>query len=338
MSKDITFASFNLYNLELPGRVWRFSNEYSQAQYDAKIAWTADMIRRLDADVIAFQELWSPQCLTAAFEAAGLRDDYTLVTIKDTLDEDWYDIAVAAAVRKPWVVQEKRLHKAFPEGYRLIKRGRSASDPVTGATVTDPEDDEIEVTIRKFSRTVLDLELGQPGSGLPPIRTLCAHLKSKMSTQLDKAEREDPLIAPNGQALGEAISTLRRTAEAAALRIIVTDIIKGDDSTGLVLVGDLNDGPGSNTVNILTGQPSYTMYEEHQAGRRSDAGLYSAGRMQQYRQLRDVGFTHEHNHVKDVLDHILVSEQFYDHSRSKNWSFQELRVWNDHIGPKASRH
>lgn len=57
--------------------------------------------------------------------------------------------------------------------------------------------------------------------------------------------------------------------------------------------------------------------------------------MQRYRQLRDVGFTHEHNHVRDVLDHILVSEQFYDHSRRKTWSFQELRVWNDHVVPAA---
>lgn len=149
MTKDITFASFNLYNLELPGRIWRYTNAYSPVQYEAKTAWTARMLQRLGADVIAFQELWSPQCLVDAFAAAGLRDAYELVTIKDTLDEDWYDIAVAAAVRKPWQVRRKRLRKAFPEGYRLIKRGRGSGDATGGAAIKDPQDDEIEVTIRQ---------------------------------------------------------------------------------------------------------------------------------------------------------------------------------------------
>ena len=76
-SKNISFATFNLYNLQLPGVEWYKSN-YSQAQYDAKISWSAKMLVNLDADVIAFQELWSKQCLIDLFEHAGLTDQYQL--------------------------------------------------------------------------------------------------------------------------------------------------------------------------------------------------------------------------------------------------------------------
>ncbi|NJL56582.1 hypothetical protein HC928_16510 [bacterium] len=65
------------------------------------------MVRLLDADIIAFQELWSKQCLEDVFKAADLADRYQLCFIKD----DWYDIAVAAAVRKPWQITQTTTHK-----------------------------------------------------------------------------------------------------------------------------------------------------------------------------------------------------------------------------------
>ncbi len=33
----------------------------------------------------------------------------------------------------------------------------------------------------------------------------------------------------------------------------------------------------------------------------------------------------------EVLDHIMVSEQFYNHSLKRMWAFRELKVWNDHL-------
>ena len=66
--RDICFATFNLYNLQLPGQPWR-GTPYTEAQYAAKIAWSAQALRLLDADVVVFQELWSPQCLRDVFLA-----------------------------------------------------------------------------------------------------------------------------------------------------------------------------------------------------------------------------------------------------------------------------
>jgi len=53
--------------------------------------------------------------------------------------------------------------------------------------------------------------------------------------------------------------------------------------------------------------------------------------LQQYHSLRDVHYSHNYQGVNEVLDHILVSEQFYDHSPNRIWSFKAARIWNDHV-------
>lgn len=320
MSRDICFASFNLYNLQLPGEPWRRNSApYTEEEYQAKVEWSARVIKRLNADVIAFQELWSKQCLEDIFQVANLQHNYQLVLLKD----DWYDIAVAAAVRDPWEVRTKTIHKSFPEGFALIKRGRDQDE--------DREDDDIEVTIDKFSRSILQMSIGHKDhTELPVIETFAAHLKSKLPTRLDKQERENEAVRPHSTALGSALSTIRRTAEAAALRILLTNQMKST-TTPVAVLGDLNDGTLSNTLSVITQQPSYRLHASSRSGSASDVGLYSAGLLQELRSFRDVNYTHEFKGIRESLDHVLVSEQFYDYSRNRVWTFKELRVWNDHL-------
>lgn len=320
MSKDICFASFNLYNLQIPGKPWRRGSElYTEDKYQAKVKWSARVIKRLNADIIAFQELWSKQCLEDIFEEANLQHNYQLVFIKD----DWYDIAVAAAVREPWEMRTKKIHKSFPKGFGLIKRGQVQNE--------DREDDDIEVKIDKFSRSILQLSIGHKDhTELPKMETFAAHLKSKLPTRLDKQERDNEAVRPHSSALGSALSTIRRTAEAAALRIILTNQMKST-ATPVAVLGDLNDGTLSNTLSVITQQPSYRLYQSSRTGFRSDVGLYSTNLLQDLRSFRDVNYTYEFNGIRENIDHILISEQFYDYSANRVWSFKELKVWNDHL-------
>lgn len=323
MSKNICFASFNLYNLQLPGKQWRRNaTPYREEEYQAKVKWSASIIKRLDADIIAFQELWSKKCLEDIFQVDNLQDNYQLVFIKD----QWYDIAVAAAIRKPWFVKTKTIHKSFPKEFVLIKRRQDQPQENL-----DREDDEIEVNIDKFSRSILQLSLiNQENPDLPAIETFIVHLKSKLATSLDKEERENEAIRPHRTALGSALSTIRRTAEAAALRIILTQQMKSTN-TPVAVLGDFNDGTESNTLSVITQQPAYRLYTSSRRGSASDAGLYSATLLQDLGSFRDVNYTHDFNGMRETLDHVLVSEQFYDYSRNRVWSFKELRVWNDHL-------
>jgi endonuclease/exonuclease/phosphatase family metal-dependent hydrolase len=292
---------------------------FTEETYRTRLAWASVALRELDADVIAFQELWSAQALHDLFEVAGLTDAYDLLFI----GESWYDIAVAAAVRKPWRVTEKKLHKSFPDDFRLIKRAHGE----TGSQV-DRTDDDIDVKISIFSRTVMELTIECDGiDGVPPVCVLCAHLKSKLATDLDPVEAGITGLKPHRAALGAAISTIRRTAEAAALRFLLTEQMKGNDTPVLVL-GDINDGQQSNTANILTEQPRYLVGDSVGGG---DVALYTAQTLQEYRDTRDVYYTHVHQEFRESLDHILVSEQFYDNSRKRLWLFDGLAINNDHL-------
>ena len=322
MKNTLSFASFNLYNLELPNKPWR-NNIYTQEQYDIKIAWTAQMLSTIDADIIAFQELWSKECLEDAFTQAGLLDDYNLFFIKDF----WYDIAVAAAVKKPLAVTQAKVHKNFPDGFRLIKR-----EVFHYGTFVEDEDDDIEVLIKKFSRSILQLSVKNPDyPDEPDIEVFVTHLKSKLGTWLDEEERLIEETRLHAQALGDALSTIRRVSEATALRMILTNTLKGTDVPA-VAIGDFNDSVTSNALSIVTAQAKYRLYDASRVAGSSDKGLYSSAIMQNFRSIRDSIYTHEYYGIKDTIDHILFSEQFYPYSRNKLWSFKEMKVWNDHVG------
>ena len=48
-------------------------------------------------------------------------------------------------------------------------------------------------------------------------------------------------------------------------------------------------------------------------------------------------YTHVHNDLRESLDHVLVSEQFYDNSRRRLWLFDGLIINNDHINEENHR-
>lgn len=75
--RDVTFSTLNFYNLQLPGKAMYADGRTStDEQYARKIDWTASMLQTVDADVIAFQELWSADALKEAFEAAPLAETF----------------------------------------------------------------------------------------------------------------------------------------------------------------------------------------------------------------------------------------------------------------------
>ena len=194
---------------------------------------------------------------------------------------------------------------------------------LTKADYADGEDDEVEVKIERFSRTVLKLTLAHPSPSVPDVTAFVAHLKAKLPTRV----RGVP--SKHKPALGTAISAIRRTAEAAAIRVMLTEQMKSGH-VPTALLGDLNDDPRSNALAILSEQPGLS-----RRSRGSDTGLYSALSLQQLQSLRDVYYTHEYNGVRDTLDHILVSEEFYENSNRAKWSFREAKILNDSIDDES---
>ena len=313
--RKLSVGSFNLYNLNEPGLpVYTDKDGWTAEQYALKLAWTARQLRVMNADIFGFQELWHRESLAGALQQAALESEYDLLV---PADADGSKIVCAAIARKGLMVGEPEWISDFPQELVL----RSSGD--------DPQTPLIDIKIAGFSRPVLHFRVKPRASG-PEVHVYVCHFKSKAPTKVYteawfKADRTT--YAKHATALGAALSTVRRTAEAAALRVLLTERMKGNDVPVIVL-GDINDGQQSNTANILTGQPKYLVGESSGGG---DAALYTAQTLQEYRDTRDVYYTHVHQDIRESLEHILVSEQFYDNSRRRLWLFDGMVVNNDHL-------
>lgn len=311
---QLSISSCNLYNLNEAGHhIYTNPTGWSQAEYDKKIAWTARILNEMKADVWGFQELWHAAALEKSFTQAGLGQDYTLLIPQGHAGQK---IVCAGAVKKDILIGTWEWIDKFPANFKLESGG------------DDAQTSGISVKIDSFSRPVLHFEI-KPRSDGDRIHVYVCHFKSKAPTKI----YSEPWYTKNtysrhAEALGGAISTIRRTAEAAAMRMLLTEQTK-DTDTPVIVLGDFNDGQHSNTLNVLSGQPHYLLSGLSSGG--SDTDLYMAGTLQQYRSLRDVYYTHIHENVRESLDHILVSQEFYDNSKKRKWAFKGMELMNDHL-------
>ncbi|WP_460272425.1 endonuclease/exonuclease/phosphatase family protein [Celeribacter sp. ULVN23_4] len=310
--RDVSFASFNLYNLQQAGAAMYSGSSWTEEEYDAKIFYTGAVIKRLAADVIGFQELWAGEALDAALDMAGMSESHQALVPPDHTGTR---IVCAGAVRKDILVGEPKWIVDFPDEMMLSSGG------------DDPQQDFIAVALTSFSRPVLHFKV-RPHPETPDIHVFVCHFKSRRPTELWREGWYNRDAHQNHlNALGYAVSTIRRTAEAAALRVLITKLTKRTN-TPVVVIGDMNDGKASNTLNILTEQPQYLTGLSAGGG---DNALYTAQTLQEYRSTRDVYYTHVYKKERESLDHILFSQEFYDHSKRRLWAFDEMTVDNDHL-------
>jgi endonuclease/exonuclease/phosphatase family metal-dependent hydrolase len=318
--RTFSVATFNLYNLNLPDKPMYAGKPWTEAEYKKKLDFVSRQLDNIDADVVGLQELWHRDAMLEVLGQTALGAGYELLAPPDAKGRQ---IVCAALVRKGLLDGTPEWIKSFPEAMKLQSSGDDKQTPV------------IKVAISGFSRPVLRFAL-KLRDDHPPVQCFVCHLKSKLPTRIDQESWFDEapdLYKPHRTALGAALSTIRRTAEATALRLMLTDVMKTSDTPVLVL-GDINDGQHSNTSNILSEQPRY-LVGDSQGG--AGNALYTAQTLQEYRDTRDVYYTHVHQDLRESLDHILMSEQFYDHSRKRLWLFDGLAINNDHLNSEDHR-
>jgi endonuclease/exonuclease/phosphatase family metal-dependent hydrolase len=313
-------ATFNLYNLQLPGRAMNPGQQkWTEEEFAAKVAWIGGQLRSIDADIVGLQELWSHEAMERVLAAdPELEAQYDLLAEPAKGRKIW----CAALVRKGLLRGTPRWVEHFPPQLKLESSGN------------DPQTPDIEVAIPRFSRPVLNFQVALREQ--PPLTEIfVAHLKSKLPERVfdEPWFKDDETFKPHAGALGAALATIRRTAEATALRILLTETMKGT-VTPVIVLGDLNDGQHSNTINIITDQPHYLVGDSRGG---ADIGLYTAQTLQEYRDTRDVYYTHVFDDLRESLDHVLVSEQFYDNSRRRLWLFDGLVINNDHLNEEDHR-
>jgi endonuclease/exonuclease/phosphatase family metal-dependent hydrolase len=292
-------STFNLYNLVLPGEKYYGGRCYSQEQYQAKVGWTAEQLRRINGDIVGFQEIFHAKALQMALEESSVYSDATALVGEG----DGQRPVVGLVSRFP--ILEYEFIPGFPEEARL-------------------EINDMSVPCGCFSRPVLyaKVELREDLE----VMVFVVHLKSKNPIIREGAEEHDPVE----RAIGKAKSLIVRTAEATALRCLLLNKLKGNDDPVIVL-GDTNDISTAVTSEIIAGSPPWRKLRFEQKLRVWDVLLYNAKDIQARQSYRDAYYTHIHNGHYESLDHVLVSQEFVHQNAKRLGEIEYVSVLNDHL-------
>ena len=311
MAQEIRFATFNVFNLAPVGtKPYDNLPPVTLEQYEAKLAWTARQIDQLDADVIGFQEVFSQDCLRDALARTSRYRNATHVGFDPDPGSERPTPSVALVSRLP-LAGPGASYAVFPEGVVMPPGSR------------DPD---------RFSRPVLHAALRL--SNHCTVDVLVLHLKSKRPDFRNGDSADDPLL----YAMANLRSLIRRGTEAAAVRVLLCALSKGEARPRVVL-GDFNDVADAVTTRIVLGSGSGNGTETEAAY--SDR-LYDSYQIQlRQDHLRHVGFSNIQDGHFVTIDHILVSGEFNPASRHAIGAVLEVRYLNDHLTqdlPDASDH
>ncbi len=182
-----TIGTFNLRNLALPHVSIYKDLCYTEQEYRSKVSWSAEQLKRMNADVIAFQECFNEEALQELKELSGYQEAPHLFP----QDEEG-EPCVALLSRLPI--------KSFQ------------------AITTLPENCSTE-EFQHFRRPLLHTELHL--SSNQSVHVLAVHLKSKQPLLTETADPFDPLSITQGLAR----SLHLRSIEAMAIRQLVLNIL-----------------------------------------------------------------------------------------------------------------
>jgi len=294
-------GTLNLRDLQLPGEAIHPNvRPLNGGEYREKVDWLGALVRRLDADILAVSELWTPQALVDVVDAAGFRDGVKFVTTTP-IDRVGTRTSVALIVRSPWTVADHAWVTDLPKDLVLSKRRRA------GATA----DEEMSVDIPHFARPVLRATVALEGA--PSITIFAVHMKSRRPVDLDPEDLVVPEVTRYGLALGQAMTAVRRAAEAVGLGMIVDQWRRANPGP-VVVAGDLNGPLGSETLG-------------GDVARGRAIGLNATVRLAEPGTTSEGPFTYVNQGKPIVLDHVLVSDDFL----ASPFAFAGLEVENDHL-------
>ncbi len=277
----------NLFNyLAPPGAYYEAHNIYSAEQWQQKQAWLTRYLGALAADIIGFQEVFSPAALQSQLSALGF--------------------AHFAVVESPECEQGfiyRRPPVALASRYPL--EAVAAVTPCSRALAA------MGLTDFVFSRAPLRARVRIPGFG--PLLIYVVHLKSQRAQLLGEPDPQDgrwPLwLAPK---LSGWLAARQRTAEAA---LILADRSRQDLDLPCVVMGDFNDGPDSEALSLFGAakraplpQPELGLSEGEQSTLLQRLALTDAYALALRPTPRP--FTHFWGPVGSTLDHLLLSCAF----------------------------
>lgn len=278
-----TVMTWNLENLFRPGSE---SGPKNQAEFTQKLDSLATAILRLDPDVLAVQEVGGEDPFADLVDK--LQGRYAHAQLSS--EPDARGIRVGFLSKLP--IEESEDIVAFPP---------SGLPSVPGI---DREGNLDETT--RLGRGALRI-LVKPKPDFP-VHLITAHLKSKLLTFPSQSGRARFTTDDEDERARIAgIALLQRAAEAVALRVKATEVLKRDPDEALIVLGDLNDVTDAATTQILQGSPGSEIGTAgfNRPDRGDKARLFNLAPLI----AQERRFSRVFKGNGELIDHILVSEE-----------------------------
>lgn len=306
-------ATCNVRNLALPKVPFYPGEEYTQPEYEQKIRWLGGQISSLDADLVAFQEVFHKRALEDAVANSELAG--APVFMEDLDPESCLRPRVGLVTRLP-IIGAPTFIRDIPKN-ALLAFQAGGVDPVSPVPVTS--------FLRPVLRAEIGLWKGLDGGGDRAI-VYVVHLKSMTPEALAGENLDDPMVYARAQARAQ----IRRTVEAAGIRSLVRQDIEGT-TTPVIVLGDCNAGNPSVVAQIMSG-PSPSRYDASAKQQKLwDRMLYDAIDLQSKQSLNATYYTHIFDGKYEQLDHILLSEEFYSRNPRHIAWVEYVRLFTDHL-------
>lgn len=303
MHQELRFATFNVCNLALPGtKYYDDQIPYSVEEYDTKISWLAQQLDKLDADIIALQEVFSQTAVTDVLAKTEKYRDAHHAGFDPAIDADHLTPSVALISRLP-LKNGAREFTSLPNNLVIPLPG--VSDAIT-----------------HFTRPILHAQVQVDPTLL--INVFVCHLKSKLPDYRNMAETEvlDHYIDQTGMAMLRSL--IRRGVDALGLRSLLTTQSQSEHLPTVVM-GDFNDIANATSTQMVMGLGQYPTNGH-------DNRLFDCTKIQSQHALHnEIGYTHMHDGNFEIIDHILVSEEFNSASPHAIGEVIDVRYLNDHM-------
>lgn len=312
---NFRIANFNVENLILPDIRFYDRMILTREEYEAKANWSASIINRIEPDIIGIQELWTSEALA------------------DVLART-YHFAGGANLCAPGASVAENVKGRLAQRPRL---GLVSRFPISGGEVVPlfPASLSLQIPLRVANGTIREVPLAIDQFQRPVLKArvhvgdlslmvFVAHLKSKSPIIKNGEDGDDPFMS----AIGQARATILRAAEAAALRHLILQEM-ASTRTPVIVLADLNDTPDAASTQIVCGASPHEGKGFAEKKALWDTVLYPTFRIAGQRSSSI--HTHIFNGDRDILDHILVSEEFYSRNRHRIGTVVRHGVVNDHL-------
>ncbi|EGU30530.1 hypothetical protein VII00023_10989 [Vibrio ichthyoenteri ATCC 700023] len=309
--KTLTFATANLFNfIEPPGAFYDFENIYERDAWQAKCQWTTDRIQQLNADIVGMQEVFSIDATRRLFEQMG----YAYFACVDTphVENDYIYSQPVVAIASRYPITH-----------------------VAAVTPPDSIQQGYQTPLPQFSRKPVYAVVDVPDIG--EIAVYVCHLKSQRAAESHNPEHSHPLI-------GQWLSSQQRGWEAVMLRLFMEQQYHRHPLP-TVLMGDMNQPLNSEITGFLTKGIKHEIeqlklidgWQLFSDARRLESQVNSESDQEQSANFERAA-THYHFAKGNVLDYLLLSQEFQPHSQYSLADIIGYEVLNEHLtNPKFER-